>query len=139
MTDKNRTEINMEPPTIPDHKDKTDTSTHQYSDCESKFIMTPTEEQKLELDACTAVASISNGHNEGKKDKSPKKHSKVFGNEGAETRYKLWLRCEIVGLAVIIVIILGLFALPIVFYHLPVVSWRHMFFHYVGLCGGSSF
>ena len=30
-----------------------------YSDREFKFIMTPIEEQKLELDACTEVASIS--------------------------------------------------------------------------------
>ena len=49
----------MEPLTVRVTEDKADTSPHQYSDRESKFIMTPIEEQKLELDACTEVASIS--------------------------------------------------------------------------------
>ena len=46
----------------------------------------------------------------------------MLGNDGAESRYKLWLRLELVGLVVVIFITWGLFALPIVFYHLPVVS-----------------
>ena len=45
-----------------------------------------------------------------------------FGGEDAERRYKLWLRAEIVGLCVLIVIVWGLLSLPIVFYDLPVVS-----------------
>ena len=51
------------------------------------------------------------------------KSSKRFGGgDELEHRYKLCLRAEIVGLCVLIVIVWGLLSLPIVFYHLPVVS-----------------
>ena len=45
-----------------------------------------------------------------------------FSGENAERRYKLWLRAEIVGLCVLIVIVWGLLSLPIAFYYIPVVS-----------------
>ena len=41
------------------------------------------------------------------------------GAEEIERRYKKWLRAEIVGLAVLIIIVWGLLLLPIIFYHLP--------------------
>lgn len=50
------------------------------------------------------------------------KSSKRFGGDDLERRYKLCLRAEIVGLSVLIVVVWGLLSLPIVFYHLPVVS-----------------
>lgn len=50
------------------------------------------------------------------------KSSKRFGGGDLEHRYKLCLRAEIVGLCVLIVIVWGLLSLPIVFYHLPIVS-----------------
>ena len=48
-----------------------------------------------------------------------------FGGDEAERRYKIWLRAEIVGLCIVIVIVWGLLFLPIIFYHLPIVSDRH--------------
>ena len=53
------------------------------------------------------------------------KSSTRFGGGDLEHRYKLCLRAEIVGLCVLIVIVWGLMSLPIVFYHLPVVSENH--------------
>ena len=47
---------------------------------------------------------------------------KYGSQEAAERRYKLWLRAEIVGLCILILIVWGLLLLPIVFYHQPVVS-----------------
>ena len=45
------------------------------------------------------------------------------GAEEIERRYKKWLRAEVVGLAVLIIIVWGLLLLPIVFYYLPNVSY----------------
>ena len=39
-----------------------------------------------------------------------------------EITYKKWLRVEIVGLAVVIIIVWGLLLLPVIFYHLPDVN-----------------
>ena len=39
------------------------------------------------------------------------------GAEEIERRYKKWLRAEIVGLAVLIIIVWGLLLLPVIFYH----------------------
>ena len=44
------------------------------------------------------------------------------GAENVEITYKKWLRAEIVGLAVVIIIVWGLLLLPVIFYHLPDVS-----------------
>ena len=41
------------------------------------------------------------------------------GAEEIERRYKMCLRAETVGLAVVIVVVWGLLLLPVVFYHLP--------------------
>lgn len=40
-------------------------------------------------------------------------------NRSAEDVDNKWLRAEIVGLAVVIVIVWGLLLLPVIFYHLP--------------------
>ena len=70
--------------------------------------------------------TISNDANERMKGvhvcPQPAKLGKLVGIKEAESGYKVWFRFELVGLAVTIVIIWGLFALPIVFYHLPLVS-----------------
>ena len=44
--------------------------------------------------------------------------------EETERRYKMWLRAETVGLAVVIVIVWGLLLLPVIFYHLPDINVR---------------
>ena len=41
------------------------------------------------------------------------------GAEDVEITYKKWLRAEIVGLAVVIIVVWGLLLLPVIFYHLP--------------------
>lgn len=41
------------------------------------------------------------------------------GAEEIERRYKLWLRAETVGLAVVIVVVWVLLLVPVIFYHLP--------------------
>lgn len=41
------------------------------------------------------------------------------GAEEIERRYKLWLRAETAGLAVVIIVVWGLLLLPVIFYHLP--------------------
>ena len=97
-------------------------SPHLYSDYKG-----PTTDSEDKTP--NTAESISNGDSEGKlRDPSPQrsttKNKKLFGKEGAKNRYKLWLRFEQVGLAVVIIIIWGLFALPIIFYHLPVVSYH---------------
>ena len=46
------------------------------------------------------------------------------GAEDIERRYKMWLRAEIVGLAVVIVVVWGLLLLPVVFYFLPDIDVR---------------
>ena len=46
------------------------------------------------------------------------------GAEEIERRYKVWLRAETVGLAVVIIVVWGLLLLPVVFYHLPDVDVR---------------
>ena len=46
------------------------------------------------------------------------------GAEEIERRYKVWLRAETVGLAVVIIIVWDLLLLPVVFYHLPDVDVR---------------
>ena len=46
------------------------------------------------------------------------------GAEEIERRYKMWLRAETVGLAIVIVIVWGLLLLPVIFYHLPDISVR---------------
>ena len=52
-----------------------------------------------------------------------KRESKpILGIAKAEHRYKMWLRGELVGVAVVVIIVWALFLLPIIVYHLPVVS-----------------
>lgn len=45
------------------------------------------------------------------------------GAEDVEITYKKWLRAEIVGLAVVIIVVWCLLLLPVIFYHLPDVSY----------------
>ena len=50
----------------------------------------------------------------------------TFGGQALMKRYQKWLRVEIAGLCVLIIIVWGLLTLPIVFYYqpLPVVSYH---------------
>ena len=44
----------------------------------------------------------------------------VRGHDGKQFSLQFWLRLEVVGLSVLIVIVWGLLTLPIIFFHIPV-------------------
>ena len=103
-------ELGALPPQDRDHQE-VDSSTFNGSASQDD-VTTGSKFQRTE--------SMLNGTNT--KRESRRGSAKYGGQEAAEKRYKLWLRAEIVGLCILILIVWGLLLLPIVFYHQPVVS-----------------
>ena len=44
----------------------------------------------------------------------------LFGGQALVKKYEKWLRYEVIGLCIVIVIVWGLLTLPVIFFYLPV-------------------
>ena len=98
-------------------------SNHQEADC-STFNGAATQDGITTGSEFQGKDSRLNGTNTERETRGGS--CKYGGKEAVERRYKLWLRAEIVGLCILILIVWGLLLLPIVFYHQPFVSLPYM-------------